>query len=146
MNNFAFDPYGGDQAAPVVEKRFLTFLLDYDAAAEGGEAAWPPSGGGSSSASFAPPSRYEYVNAAHGMRQHDMSTLYVNFAHLRAHDDTLASTVAAEFYRCVSALKWAGRREERLAGAHWRATEAQSLILCAFCAALRVHETRRDAM
>lgn len=97
MNASLYDPYAGDAAAPIVERRFLDFLRDFVGDADG---ALPPLDD-SLSASFGPTSRSDYVNAVHGMRAHDMSTLYVDYTHLRAHDSALAATVAAEFYRCA---------------------------------------------
>jgi len=104
MNASIFDPYGGDAAAPIVERRFLDFLRDFSEADDGGV------GASAASSTFAPASRHDYINAAHGMRAHDMATLYVNFAHLRAHDGALASTVAAEFYRCAAERERAATR------------------------------------
>jgi len=44
-----------------------------------------------------------YVSAVEGMRTHDMTTLFVDFAHVQEYDEALASTIAAEFYRCGAA-------------------------------------------
>lgn len=134
MNASIFDPYGGDAAAPIVERRFLDFLRDFSEADDGGV------GASAASSTFAPASRHDYINAAHGMRAHDMATLYVNFAHLRAHDGALASTVAAEFYRCAAererAATRSGCRRRRRRGS----TRAASCVcVCAplFCSAPR---------
>lgn len=43
------------------------------------------------------------MSAVEGMRTHDMTTLFVDFAHVQEYDEALASTIAAEFYRCGAA-------------------------------------------
>ncbi len=87
------DPYGGDQAAPIVERRFLDFLENFQMDPQGDTS--------SDSVSMITDSQEarEYVLAVRGMQAQEMTTLFVDFMHLRVFDSTLASTIAAEFYR-----------------------------------------------
>jgi MCM N-terminal domain len=89
------DPYGGDEAAPLVEKRFFDFLYDFQI--EGLQPVDEMNVDDPSQLSQLP--LKEYQEAVRSMRDLEMTTLFVDFSHLRAYDDTLASTVAAEFYR-----------------------------------------------
>ena len=86
------DPYGGDEAAPLVEKRFLDFLQDF-------QIDPPVEESQLTDAQSQQQNIKEYVEAVYGMKDNEMTTMFVDFAHLRAYDDTLASTIAAEFYR-----------------------------------------------
>lgn len=106
------DPYGGDEAAPLVERRFYDFLFNFqiessqDSGADelatldsqsqvDGEVRSSPAG---AKPSQAEPLK-EYQEAVHWMQEQELTTLFVDFLHLRSYDETLASTIESEFYR-----------------------------------------------
>ena len=121
MSASIFDPYSGDAAAPLVERRFLDFLKDFSSAAFPSDLPASADAGGDDGGG-----RTDYVAAVRAMREHDASTLYIDYSHLRGHDAALAGTVAAEFYRFEPVLRRAvtelvrlvepGEEAERRAG------------------------------
>lgn len=45
--------------------------------------------------------RYYYVEQITGMKDFELTTLYVDFAHLNAAENVLARAIAEQYYRCV---------------------------------------------
>ncbi|KZV75330.1 MCM-domain-containing protein [Peniophora sp. CONT] len=46
-----------------------------------------------------------YIEQIHLMKQHKLSTLYVDFSHLRTANEVLAETIASKYYRAMPYLK-----------------------------------------
>ncbi|KAI9694136.1 MAG: MCM DNA helicase complex subunit mcm6 [Bathelium mastoideum] len=79
-----------DLTGETLSQRFEDFLENYIVDA-------PSSGAPSSSA---PTTNKYYVAQIHGLRVYNLSTLYVDFRHLLAHEEgILANAIASEFYR-----------------------------------------------
>ena len=48
-----------------------------------------------------------YVNQIHGMKDFELTTLYVDFSHLLSREEVLANAVAAQYYRFLPYLRLA---------------------------------------
>ena len=46
-----------------------------------------------------------YIEQIHLMKQHKLSTLYVDFSHVRTANEVLAETIASKYYRAMPYLK-----------------------------------------
>ena len=60
----------------------------------------PPQSSAASAASTADDdSRHYYIDQIHGMKDFELSTLYVDFTHLLLREEVLAKAIAQQYYR-----------------------------------------------